>query len=387
MRRVCPACGSGEKTRLYRQDFHNKAIALMENYDVVSCARCGFVYADNLPSQKEFDRYYARMSKYEFNFKRGEVSGDYLAHFEKIVKFLKPYLANKKISILDIGCSTGALLSVLKKEGYRNLLGLDPSAACARSAAKLYAVKAIAGSISGFKPKRRYGLIILSAVLEHLVDFAAVFKKIRLLLEDDGLLFIEVPDAPRFHKYIFTPFQQFSIEHVNYFSRASLINLLGRLSFKPLAMKKNENRVNQTVDPDIFALFKKTEKHNFKPSKDRVCQVSLKKYIAASSRLDARVKALIRRKLSGKGKVVVWGVGTHTQRLLGAGIDLSRVEFFVDSNRRYHGKKLGGLQIRPPEAIKAGMPILISTYSFQEEVIRQIRKDLKLKNEVIKIYE
>jgi len=387
MPRLCPICKAAKKTKLYHQNFHNKVIALMENYDVVVCDNCGFVYADNIPSQEEFNKYYAKMSKYEFDFKDGVVASDYREHFEKIVNFLKPYLPDKRVGILDIGCSTGALLNVLKLEGYFNLLGLDPSLACVKTVKKLYGLEAKAGNIFDFKTDRQFGVIILSAVLEHLVNFKVALKKIRSWLVDGGLLFVEVPDAERFDGYIFTPFQQFSIEHLNYFSQSSLKNLLGKFAFETMALEKNENRVNQTIDPDILCLSEKQDKSDFKIVKDDACQLRIKKYIAQCSQLDLKVKKIIRERLSDKNKIIVWGVGTHTQRLIGAGLDLSKILFFVDSNSRYHGKKLNGLEIKSPADIKEGAPILISTYSYQEEVIRQIRDGLKLKNEIVKIYE
>ena len=119
----------------------------MENYDVVVCENCGFVYADNIPSQADFDNYYAVMSKYEFNYKDGIVSNDYIDYFTKIVKFLIPHINDINVRILDIGCSTGALLSIFKLKGYSNLLGIDPSPSCVRATKKLYNIKAIANNI------------------------------------------------------------------------------------------------------------------------------------------------------------------------------------------------------------------------------------------------
>ena len=112
MNRFCPICSCSEKTFLYKQNFNNRVISLMDNYDVVVCKDCGFVYADNIPSQADFNNYYAVMSKYEFDYKDGIVSNDYIEHFKKIVNFLIPYIKDKNARILDIGCSTGALLSI-----------------------------------------------------------------------------------------------------------------------------------------------------------------------------------------------------------------------------------------------------------------------------------
>lgn len=389
MKRFCPICLSREKKILYKQNFDNKVISLMEKYDVVVCHKCGFVYADNIPSQEEFNRYYATMSKYEFDYKNGLVSNDYTKHFKKIFNFLTPYLKDKNASILDIGCSTGCLLSLFKQNGYLNLLGVDPSVSCAMTVKKLYKIEAKNSNLSSFKTNEKFDLIILSAVLEHLVDLKTSLQKIQFLLKEHGLLFIEVPDATRFASYIFTPFQQFSIEHVNYFSEFSIRNLLLKFSFKIIKTRKDKNEINESADPDIFILSKKsdfTRQNNLKITRDNIGESKIKKYISLCFKIDLKLKKIIQKKLLKKNKIIVWGVGTHTQRLIGSGWDLSKILYFVDSNTRYHGKKIKGKEIKSPNEIKEDLPILISTYSYQKEVVRQIRKELKLKNEIIKLY-
>lgn len=387
MKRSCPICSCQEKNFLYKQNFNNRVISLMENYDVVVCKDCGLVYADNIPSQAEFNNYYAAMSKYEFSYKDGIVAGNYIDHFTKIVKFLIPYIKDNNAKVLDIGCSTGALLSVFKLNGYPNLLGIDPSPSCVKTVRELYDIEATVNNISNFNTNKKFDLIILSAVLEHLVDFGSSMQKIRSLLNNQGLLFIEVPDAERFASYIFTPFQQFSIEHINYFSQYSIRNLLSNFSFKIIKMRKDENKINQSIDPDIFILSRKSDKYNFEIIKDDICEFKIRNYISRCFKLDLEIKKKIQKKLLNKNKIIVWGVGTHTQRLIGSGWDLSKILYFVDSNTRYSGKKIKGIEIKSPGDIQEkDIPILISTYSYQKEIIHQIRKALKLNNEIITIY-
>lgn len=387
MNRFCPICSCLEKTFLYKQNFNNKTISLIENYNVVVCKNCGFVYAENIPSQADFDNYYALMSKYEFIDKDGIVSKEYVDYYTKIVNFLIPYIKDNNARILDIGCSTGCLLSLFKSNGYSNLSGIDPSPLCVKTTKELYNIEATINNISNFNANEKFDLIILSAVLEHLVDFSASMQKIRSLLKDKGLLFIEVPDAERFDSYISGPFQQFSTEHINYFSQHSIKNLLSAFSFKILKIQFNKIKLNLNIEPDIFILSIKTDEKAFKIIRDDASELKIRNYITLCSKIDLEIKKIIKEKLLNKNKIIVWGVGTHTQRLIGSGLELSKVAFFVDSNVRYVGKKLNGIEIKSPDNIKEEeIPILISTYSYQEEIAYQIRNVLKLKNEIIKIY-
>jgi 2-polyprenyl-3-methyl-5-hydroxy-6-metoxy-1,4-benzoquinol methylase len=379
MNRNCPICQCASKKVLYTQKFGSKAISLMDNYDVVACKDCGFVFADNIPSQKEFDNYYATMSKYEIDYTNQK-------HNKKIFDFISAYLLNENAHILDIGCSTGGLLKVFRDNDYNNLFGIDPSMACAEKAKGLN-IDAIQSSLFHFVPKYKFDLIILSAVLEHIIDLKGAMEKLKTLLKPNGLLFVEVPNAARFHNHIHTPFQQFSIEHINYFSHWSLRNLMEKYNFEKLAMSNELNEVNQSVDPCIFWLAIHKE---FSILRDTVSEENLKGYIEKSKSKDVEIKKTIEKKLKNHDKIIVWGVGTHTQMLLGNGIlDLDKVFCFIDSNKNYDQKTIEGIKIVNPESlhhILTPLPILISSWSYQNEIAEQIRK-MKLKNEVIKIYE
>ncbi len=386
MKRDCPICLCPDKGILYKQNFNNNTVSAIEDYDVVVCKKCGFIYADNIPSQNEMNNYYSAMSKYEFNHRGGIVSDDYMDYYTKIVDFSMPHL-NNDAKILDIGCSTGGLLSIFKSRGYLDLLGIDPSFSCVNTARQLYGIQAKVNNISDFDSSEKFDLVILSAVLEHLVDFTDLIQKVRSLLKERGILFIEVPDALRFDSHISAPFQQFSLEHINYFSKYSIRNLLLKFSLNIIAMKENENKINQVREPDLFVLCAKAGQDNSEIVRDDISREKMEEYINKSNNLDSEIKEIIKNKLGNKHKIIVWGTGTHTQRLIGDGLELSKILFFVDSNRNYIGKKLKGIEIKSPQAIKnEDAPILISTYAYQREIANQIKEALKLKNEIIEIY-
>lgn len=384
--RACPVCFCSKKLSFFTQKFSSKDIFLMDGYDVVQCQKCGFTFADGIPSQADFDKYYAAMSKYEFNYQGGLVSDEYVSYFIKIFSFLSPYLPDKNIKVLDVGCSTGGLLSVFKSNGYSRLLGIDPSLECSRVAKELYGIEVAVSTIYDFSSTEKFDLVILSAVLEHLADFDYSMRKIRSLLNENGLLFVAVPDVERFSLYVSSPFQQFSTEHINYFTRQSLKNLLSLFSFEEVVVRQDEHKLNDTIDPEILSLSKKYPKQAPQAVKDAVSGPCLKDYIIKCSAIDSTLRQTIQTKLSGKGKIIIWGVGTHTQRLLGSGLDLSKILYFVDSNKRYAGKKISGLEVKLPEAIKEGAPILISSHSYQKEITHQIKEVLKLNNEIITFY-
>jgi 2-polyprenyl-3-methyl-5-hydroxy-6-metoxy-1,4-benzoquinol methylase len=149
------------------------------------------------------------------------------ARLQKTAECIAEFLPDKSVRILDIGCANGGLLGYLKKLGYNNLCGLDPSPACVENTKQLYGIEAYAGSI--FTPPQDLGdfdLVILSHVLEHIQDLKFSVKLIEQLIKVGGYLYVEVPNASGYVDHVFAPFQDFNTEHINHFYHPHLSNLL-----------------------------------------------------------------------------------------------------------------------------------------------------------------
>jgi FlaA1/EpsC-like NDP-sugar epimerase len=104
--------------------------------------------------------------------------------------------------------------------------------------------------------------------------------------------------------------------------------------------------------------------------------------------VDRRIRALIDRTAGQREPILVWGVGTHTKRLLATGgLDQVNVSAFVDSNPKYHGKRLHDIPIISPDSLGSRPePILICSRVFPKEIERQIHEQLRLSNEVLSLY-
>lgn len=366
----------------------------MKGYDVVVCSKCGFVFADIIPKQVEFDRHYKEMSKYEYA-ERSQADARYdLRRFSSLVKELSPFLPGKSARILDIGCATGTLLSLFKKKGFKSVTGIDPSPVCGEVAHKEYKVRVFTGPISRtsavLSGERPFDCIILSGVLEHIRDIGQTLNSIRELLAPGGLVAIDVPDATRFARCPDAPFQQFSTEHINFFSPLSLSNLLQKHGFRKRACRRHDRpQTFGTIMPSVTAIFKKSSDAVLAlPKHDLEGERELEKYIRTSKAVENRIAKIIAQLVKSSEPVIVWGVGTHTLHLLGAG-RLAKVNIlaFVDSNPHCQGRKLAGLPIRPPSwLVTHPEPIMISSRVFQTSIENQIREGLGLQNKLIKLY-
>src|SRR5262249_42715280 len=122
---------------------------------------------------------------------------------------------------------------------------------------------------------------------------------------------------------------------------------------------------------------------------DTETEAGLTAYIQGCRAQDAEVRAKIQRAMPAAGRIIVWGVGAHTLRLLATGgLEPEWIAAFVDSNAKYQQRKLRGIPVLPPEPVRARPePILISSKGFQNDIHDQITRRLGLPNWVILLYE
>ncbi len=391
--RQCVICRGTRKRILFKQRFSGFSDgSLLDGYVVVVCQDCGFCFADNIPAQAAFDIYYREMSKYEHQEREGQPSEFEGRQFPELAQFLAQNIPYKQASILEIGCANGGLLHALQKRGDLNVLGIDPSPVCAHNAERLYQISVLAHPLSDIKLEiGPFDFIILVAVLEHIQDLDGTITKVHDLLSPAGRLYIEAPDATHFSSSVDAPFQEFSIEHINFFSPLSLQNLLGAHGFsKVFSIQTFYQQTDNYIGHAIRMMFEKSKvEEHFEVTRDLETQSALEKYIAVSRQEETHVQKTINELIDCHIPLIVWGAGTHTQRLLASSqLSDANIIVFVDSNPNYHGKHLNGKPIVAPIQL-AGMnePILISSKVFQSEIIHQIRDDLNLKNEIITLYE
>ena len=95
-------------------------------------------------------------------------------------------------NILDVGTANGDFLSIAREEGL-DISGVEYSEYAARNAEKKLQIKIFCGDILDFNPPKKFDVIHLNHVYEHVISPRAVAIKLESLLADDGLLYIEVP--------------------------------------------------------------------------------------------------------------------------------------------------------------------------------------------------
>lgn len=118
------------------------------------------------------------------------------------LKLINSFSVNKK-SLLDIGCGTGDFLKICKTNNWE-VFGVEPNMK-ARELAMLKNQISIAESLDEISNKK-FDVITLWHVLEHVPNLEAYINKILNLLQSEGTLVIAVPnynsfDAKYYKKY------------------------------------------------------------------------------------------------------------------------------------------------------------------------------------------
>jgi SAM-dependent methyltransferase len=387
LQRTCPICDHPRGVFLHHQVF---ALAgnhpLAAGYDVVACEHCGFSFADTAATQADYDRFYATESKYADS---ATSTGAGLAPWDAerlrhLAAEIAAFASDRSQRIVDIGCANGGLLAELGKTGFRNLCGVDPAPACARETARLAGVEAFAGSL--FDLPEGVGTCdgaVLSHVFEHVRDLRPALASVRARLSAAGWLYVEVPDATRYAEFLFAPFQDFNTEHINHFSLASLANLLRQGGFEPAhsGAKLIHSSANMPY-PAAFIFARKTDAPG-PLVRDEDTTARLREYIAASQELMRRLDARIREILAGAPRLLVWGAGQLTLKLLGeTALKDATIAAFLDGNPVHQGRELHGAPVLAPRDLADHTtPILVASIINQASIIETIAQ-LGLRNPV-----
>ncbi|MFH1401637.1 MAG: class I SAM-dependent methyltransferase [Parcubacteria group bacterium] len=239
----CPNCQS-QKSKIVLDVSKEKDIyldCLKIDYKKIKklyleCKECGLIYRNSALNEKEKKLLYKHYRDEKF---KKENKSDYFYRIISLPKrqsenyqkclFLKKFL-RKKGSLLDIGCGAGAFLYTFKNYYFGwEVFGIEPTEGFA-DIAKEKGIRIIYGYLKKNTFNRKFDLITLNHVLEHIEDFKEMLLLIKRYFKKDGLLYIEVPSAreigraPKSH-------DQFMSPHLIIFSKKILENILAKLGY------------------------------------------------------------------------------------------------------------------------------------------------------------
>ena len=198
----CPICDSNSFELLYiARDYEYE---LPGKFHVSKCKQCDLIIQNPRPCFDEILRYYTE--KYEPYNQVGSELVRKIRHFFLVRPRIKLYkkLIGDKGTIVDIGCSVGALLSELKDSNTNwTLLGVEPVEEVAMIAQEqgLNVIPTILEE--SHIPDNSIDLAIMNHVLEHLPDPVLTAAHVYKILKPGALFAGEIPSPKCIERVIF----------------------------------------------------------------------------------------------------------------------------------------------------------------------------------------
>ncbi|MFH1225389.1 MAG: class I SAM-dependent methyltransferase [Candidatus Diapherotrites archaeon] len=179
----CPCCGKGGAAHWCDSG----------GFKIMRCG-CGVSYPvavppNTAPSDAEINEIY---NKNEASGVQDylEIEGDNKKDFESRLDFIISYIGGAG-TLLDIGCNIGSLLDVAQRRGWR-VEGVDINKTAVKIA-KERGLKCRSGDFS--KIGKKFDLIVMNDVLEHLPNPNRGLRCASKLLKSGGHIYISTPDS------------------------------------------------------------------------------------------------------------------------------------------------------------------------------------------------
>jgi SAM-dependent methyltransferase len=232
----CPLCGGSEIRVLYPSNIpeHRRpgsrygctSFELGVHPDIFRCPACTFVF--NAASSGSLDALeeYARVDDPAYLEQRESRRLTYGRELDRIEAFC----AGREL--LDVGSYTGFFLEQARERGWR-VQGVEPSKWAAEYARSSLGIPVFNGPIEAWVPPagRRFDVVTLWDVLEHLTDPVSVLRHVRGLLRPDGLVAFTTHnlDAPlaRLLRGRYPFFMEMHTVHLNHRTRDLLLEKAG----------------------------------------------------------------------------------------------------------------------------------------------------------------
>jgi 2-polyprenyl-3-methyl-5-hydroxy-6-metoxy-1,4-benzoquinol methylase len=224
----CPLCQRNTSSIFDQREF--RGITVTNRI----CLSCGLVYQSPRMTQSESQTFYEAEYRRLYQGQAGPAAKDLIvqsARAKITLEFISKHVKSCSY-ILDIGCSSGALLQKIGKYYHAQPFGIEPGTIYRQYAQSsgLTVYPSLAELEQDSSP--RFNLISMMHVLEHLADPVEYLQHLREhLLGPDGWLLVEVPNL--------YAHDSFEVAHLISFSAHTLAQVIKKAGFHPLLIRSH----------------------------------------------------------------------------------------------------------------------------------------------------
>lgn len=199
---------------------------ISENFTIYKCLNCGLGITESLKAQQgEYHRDNTYIEEEDL------FRNIFLKRVNILMKIINPK------NVLEVGCSTGLMLSLFKKLGC-GVLGVEMSKRAAEVAEK-EGVKVLNADFLKTKINENFDLVVFNHTLEHVADPSKFIKKAVGLLRSDGFLYIDLPNFDSVTSKLLKVSWPLLLpkEHLWHFTPKALTLILKKYGFKVVFME------------------------------------------------------------------------------------------------------------------------------------------------------
>ena len=231
----CNLCGASVFTVLTHRDRYGFPATAS------ACDRCGLVFLDPVMTATSYSRFYNGTYRPLVSAYHGRlidartIQGEQREYAADRGDLLARYLGGGGYrTMLDIGGSTGIVAGVLAERFGLKATVIDPAPLEAAEAQAL-GIETIEGLVEEIDlGQRRFDVVIICQTVDHLLDVAGTLRRVRELLTDRGLLFIDIVDFRAAYLRNWSVEEAVKIDHPYYFTESTMVAYLRSSGFEVL---------------------------------------------------------------------------------------------------------------------------------------------------------
>ena len=256
----CILCEKNEFDIVSSKDAKNNALL-----KVVFCKGCGMIQQDPIPSEDAVNEYYSNEYREDYK-KTFTPKTKHVYRAGKLALKRIKFLKERNIlqgNLLDVGAGGGEFTYLSSKLGFISE-GIEPNVGYSNFAREEYGINIQTGHLSDVCQK--FDLITMFHALEHIPNPIKTFKLLYELLNNEGNLFIEVPNIETKDA---SPHNIYFKAHIHYFSAATLTS----------AASQYFEKIDEDIGSNLRILFKRkdtVEEDLVYPSLEQINQSTLR---------------------------------------------------------------------------------------------------------------
>ncbi len=232
---ICNLCGTSEFVILTHRDRYGFPA------QAHACRRCGLVFLNPRMTAEAYGRFYNGVYRPLVSAFHGRlidaqtIQAEQREYAVERAEFIRPFITPRGgATLLDIGGSTGAVAHHFTREfGLKGTL-IDPAPLEVEQARQL-GLETLTGLVEEHDfGNRRFDAVIICQTVDHLLDVAGTLARVRQLLNDDGVFFIDIVDFRAAYLRNWSVEDAIKIDHPYYLTEQTMTAYLRRSGFEVL---------------------------------------------------------------------------------------------------------------------------------------------------------